>query len=83
MKKITEIAAILGEENEKRLKDSITDLIIKQVEEDLKDMSTFLIDFNDVFDDLRRDVEKEVKNKIAEMYMNKLGEMLESTFGRE
>ena len=50
MEELTKIAKLLGEDNEKRLKDKITDLLIQRVDEDLNDMCTYLIDFEETFE---------------------------------
>lgn len=69
MKELSNIAKLLGEENEKKLKDKITDLLIERVDEDLRDMCTYLIDFEYVFDQVRKDVEKDIKEMMYKKYM--------------
>lgn len=69
MKELSNIAKLLGEENEKKLKDKITDLLIERVDEDLRGMCTYLIDFEYVFDQVRKDVEKDIKEMIYKKYM--------------
>lgn len=80
MEELTKIAELLGEKNEKRLKDSITDLLIERVDEDLRDMCTYLFDFEDLFDQVRKDVEKDIKEMIAKKYMDKMEEKINELF---
>lgn len=70
------IVKLLGEENEKKLRDGITDLILKRIEEDLEDINIYLMDLEAMLDDFRRDIEKEAKEKIMKKYMDKLEENL-------
>lgn len=66
------IVKLLGEENEKKLKDGITDLLLKRIEEDLDDIGVYLMDLESMLDDIRREIEKEAKEKIMKKYMDKL-----------
>ena len=55
MEKLLAITKLLGEENENRLKDAVTDLLIEQVKGDLHSISHYLIDWKN---SLRRFEEK-------------------------
>ena len=66
------IVKLLGEENEKKLKDGITDLLLKRIEDDLDDIDIYLMDLEAMLDDIRREIEKEAKERITKMYMKKL-----------
>ena len=81
MEELTKIAKLLGEDNEKRLKDKITDLLIQRVDEDLDDMCTYLIDFEDTFEQVRKDVEKDIKEMIYRKYMAKFESKCDELFG--
>ena len=70
------IVKLLGEENEKKLKDGITDLLLKRIEEDLDDISIYLMDLESMLDEIKKDIEKEAKEKIMKKYMDKLEEKL-------
>lgn len=80
MEELTKVAKLLGEENEKRLKDSITDLLIERVDEDLRDSCTYLIDFEDIFSQVRKDVEKDVKEMMYKKWMAKMEEKINEVF---
>lgn len=80
MEELTKVAKLLGEENEKRLKDSITDLLIERVDEDLRDSCTYLIDFEDIFAQVRKDVEKDVKEMAYKKWMAKMEEKINEVF---
>ena len=66
------IVSLLGEENKKRLQDGITDLLLERIREDLDDVSVCLMDLEAMLDSIRKDIEKEAKEKIKNMYMKKL-----------
>ena len=78
---LSSIAKLLGEENEKRLKDAITDILINTIEEDLNQMNTFLIDFEGLFDEVRRETEKELKDIMCEKYMAKIESKMDEFLG--
>ena len=83
MEELTNIAKLLGEENEKRLKDTITDLLIQQVEEDLDSMCVYLIDFESMMSEIRKDIERAAKEKLVDRYMEKLQRKMDEFFGDE
>ena len=72
MKNISNIAKLLGEENEKRLKDAITDLLINQFEDDLENMTDYMFDYDEIFDEVRKEVVSVMKDKISKAYMKKM-----------
>lgn len=74
------IVKILGEENEKKLRDGITDLLLERIEEDLDDIGIYLMDLEAMLDDIRREIEKEAKEKIMKKYMDKLDELMAEKF---
>lgn len=81
LKDLSIVAKLLGEENEKKLKDGITDLLIERVDEDLRDMCTYIIDFEEVFEQVRKDVEKDVKEMMYKKYMTKMEEKMNELLG--
>ena len=81
MKKITEFARLLGEDNEKRFKDAITDKLISYVEEDIRDMGFYLIDFDGLFDEVKKDLQKEFKERVYAYYIGKLEEKFTELVG--
>lgn len=56
---------LLGEENEKRLKDAITDMLIDQVQKDLETADEYIIYYDKLFDEIRQEVERRVKEKVV------------------
>lgn len=71
MKELTGIMKLLGEENEKRLKDTITDLLINQFEDDLQNMTDYMCDYDEIFDEVRKEVTSIMKEKIKMIYLEK------------
>lgn len=76
------IAKLLGEENEKKLKDGIVDLLLRQVEQDIEDKykTYYILDFDDIFEEIKRDVESVVKEKAMEKYMESIDKLIEERF---
>lgn len=72
MEELTGIMKLLGEDNEKRLKDAITDLLINQFEDDLKNMTDYMFDYEEIFDEVRKEVRTVMKDKISRVYMKKM-----------
>lgn len=83
MEEVLAITKVLGEANEKRLKDAITDLLIEQVKDDLANMSNYLIDWEELFDEIRNEIKDEFREKVREKYLKvaevKLSEVFKET----
>lgn len=80
MAQLNELAKLLGEENEKRLKSSITDLLIEQVADELRENYEFLIDYNHLFSEVIGEIEEEFKSRIREKYMGIMDEKFSELF---
>ena len=80
MDSLSNLSSILGEENERKIKDGITNLIIQSVEDDLSTMGTYIIDYEDLFDRMRDEVEPEIMRIMAKRYMNKMKVMMDDLF---
>lgn len=83
MENLSAFAKLLGEENEKRFRDSITDKLIKQATDDMKRTCGYLIDWEELVDDIYDELKQEVKEKIRKKYMDNLESKLENIFGKE
>lgn len=84
MEKVLEIAKLLGEENVNRLKDTVTDLLIKRCEDELEDMSIYMIDYENLFEEVEAEVRAIVKDKIKQIYLTKAEEKISKLFeGKE
>lgn len=81
LKELTTIAKLLGEENEKRLKNAITDLLIHQFEDDLENMTEYMCDYSEIFDEVRKEVTSIMKDKITKAYLAKAKEKFNELFG--
>ena len=78
--KIPEIINLLGEENAQKIKDTITDAIISEIEDRFEDL--WIIDveeFNDYFtglaDEVKEEVAEEFKEKLRTAMKTKLEEI--------
>lgn len=80
MGKVLEITKLLGEENEKKLKDSITDLMIEKAATEIDDMCDYLIDFERLFDEVQKEVSTDLKEKLVKIYSEKLDVKIKELF---
>lgn len=69
MEKCLEVAKLLGEENVNRLKDTVTDLLIKRCEDELEDMAIYMIDYENLFEEVEAEVKAIVKDKLVKKYL--------------
>lgn len=82
MEKCLEVAKLLGEDNVNRLKDTVTDLLIKRCEDELEDMAVYMIDYENLFEEIEKEVKSIVKQKIMSKYLEmaegKISELFEN-----
>lgn len=64
--KLTKLAKLLGEENEKRLKDEVTDILIEHIREDLENTYAYLIPFDEWLEDIAESVKEDLQKKYEE-----------------
>lgn len=81
MENLSNIAKMLGEDNEKRLKDAMTDLLIQQFEDDLTNMTDYMFDYEGIFDEVRKEVTSIMKEKISKAYLAKVEAKFDELFG--
>jgi hypothetical protein len=79
MEELTKIARLLGEDNEKKLKDGIVELFLNQVKLDLEEKCKyeFCIDFDDIFDEAKEEFREEIKEEIKERCKRRYAEYIE------
>lgn len=80
MENLITVARLLGEDNKKRLKDTITDMIIRRVEEDLDNYDGWIVDFEYLHDEIDRAVQNNVKNKMINRYTEEIERKLNVLF---
>lgn len=82
MEKVLEIAKLLGEENVTKLRDSITNALIERCQDELDDMSVWVVDYEQLFDEIQDEVKAVMKDKIMRKYIEmaegKFSELFES-----
>ena len=81
MENLSKIAKLLGEDNEKKLKDAMTDLLINQFEDDLQNMGEYMCDYDEIFDEVRKEVKSIMKDKISKAYIAKAEAKFNELFG--
>lgn len=77
------LAALLGEENEKRLKDAVTDALIEAVVSNLtsKYASEYIVAFDAIFEAVAEEIHDEIKAKLADKYHQQIEKQLTRIFG--
>lgn len=83
MEKCLEVAKLLGEENVNRLKDTVTDLLIKRCEDELEDMAIYMIDYENLFEEIEKEVRAIVKDEIMKFYLEKAKGKISKLFEKE
>ena len=82
LKELNTIAELLGEENEKRLKNAITDALIRTVENDIEDRYKYdyIIAFDSIYEEVNRELQEELRVKMAEKYREHMEKELKKIF---
>ncbi len=80
MEEVMKIVTLLGEDNVKRLRDGITDLLLEQVSQELNDMSVWLIDYESLLDEIREEVKADIKKKILPKYLETVEAKVDALF---
>lgn len=71
MEKVLEVAKLLGEDNVNRLKNTVTDLLIKRCEDELEDMGIYIVDYENLFAEVEDEVRSIIKDRIVKAYLEK------------
>ena len=79
MSELSSVVELLGKDNEKRLKDGITDLLLQQFEHDLEDKYKYdyIVSFDSIFDEVKREIEEDLKMMMITAYKEKFEKRLE------
>lgn len=80
MEKVLEVAKLLGEENVNRLKDTVTDLLIKRCEDELEDMAIYMVDYEQLFAEVENEVRSIIKDRVMKAYLEKAEEKISELF---
>lgn len=78
LKDLSIVARLLGKDNEKKLKDGITDLLLNKVEYDLDDKYRYdyILAFDDIYKDVKEEIEEEFREKLAKKYRQHMNKKL-------
>lgn len=78
LKDLSVVAILLGEDNAKRLRDGITDLLLEKVSYDLDDKYKYdyILAFDDIYKDVKEEIEDEFKEKLAKKYRQHMNKKL-------
>ena len=80
MDEISAIAKLLGEDNEKRLKDEITDIFIERIRDELSDYEMYMMDYDKMFEEIEDEILAEVKNEFRKKYMEAMYGKIDAFF---
>jgi len=80
MDKILKIAELLGEENAQKIKDEISKILLDYLKIDLDNMSSYFIDYEELFEDVRKEVFDNVKAKMVAKYTAEIEKKFEELF---
>ena len=72
MEKILKIAELLGKENEQKIKDGITEMLLDYLKSDLDTMCDYIIDYEELFEDVRKEVFANVRDKMIKKYTKEI-----------
>lgn len=83
MEELTKIAKLLGEDNEKKLKDGITQLLLDQAKCDLEEQFKYeySIEFEDIYDEVKKEIKAEIKEKLKQKYMESVNKKMDEWLG--
>lgn len=82
MEKILKIAELLGEENAQKIKDEITEILLDYLKHDLDSMCDYLIDYEELFGEVRGQVFANVKDKMVKKYTSEIEGKFEELFNK-
>ena len=72
MEKILKIAELLGEENAQKIKDEISEILLDYLKRDLDSMCDYIINYEDLFEDVRKEVFANVRDKMVKRYTSEI-----------
>lgn len=72
------IIELLGKENVEELKKGVTELLIERVKDDLEDFDEYLFDYGRLLDEVKDEVEANLKKKLTKIYEKKQKRRLQS-----
>lgn len=82
MENISAAIELLGENNVKRLQDGIVDILLHQIETDINERYhyDYIIDFDDIMEEVQKEARQEIKEKVKAMYVKRLDKVAEKLF---
>lgn len=79
MEAVNALVGILGEENQEKIKNELTDFIIQECKEETQDRDFCLIlhSVDQLMEDLYEEIYGELKNTLKEMYVKRISEQFD------
>lgn len=81
---LSNLTKLLGAENEQKVKDSIVELILERTKYDLDEWCKYgyVINFEELFQEIEERVVENVKEKMIALYTKKMEEKMEELFSK-
>lgn len=79
MESVNALVKLLGEENQAKIKNELTDFIIQECKDEIQDRDFCLIlhDVDRLMEDLYEEIYGELKNTLKEMYIKRISEQFD------
>lgn len=79
MESVNALVGILGEENQEKIKNELTDFIIQECKDEIQDRDFYLIlhDVDRLMEDLYEEIYGELKSTLKEMYVKRISEQFD------
>ena len=79
MESVNALAKMLGEENQAKIKNELTDFIIQECKDEIQDRDFYLISHNvdRLMEDLYAEIRYELKNTLKEMYIARINKQFD------
>lgn len=74
---ISKLAELLGESNANRLRDAITDRLIRQMDDDLNSFTEYMFDYEEIFAEVKKEVYQLVRTRVMNEYMTTVANSLD------
>lgn len=77
------IIGLLGEKDAQKLRDGITEMLLRTTEKELEDMCDYVIDYERLFEEVEKQAFENVKAKMIARYEKKIEEKFEKIMDKQ
>ena len=72
MKELTAFGKLLGEENEKRFRDEVTNILIGRFQEEIDSEEECILDLDELVGEIMEELKQEIKNKVYQTCVDRV-----------